>query len=133
MPKRSNRKKKTPPPPPAAPDPRVTVGTALCHAGLDERALGERWVRMLANLSDPAQRENATIQKLLLDALKECTRQLDNDHDQQRANVVVHLVHAVPRPPSRQAGALRPIPALPSAPPENEAVSTTDPQNQEPS
>ena len=107
--------------------PRVTVGSALCHAGLDELALGKRWARVIRNLSKVKHRENLAVQKLLFDALKECTRQLDNDHEPQRsANVIVRLVHAVPRPP-------RAVAALPAAPPENVPVPAIDPPSQEPS
>ena len=107
--------------------PRVTVGSALCHAGLDEFALGKRWVRVIRNLSKVKLRENLAVQKLLFDALKECTRQLDNDHEPQRsANVIVRLVHAVPRPP-------RAVAALPAAPPENVPIPAIDPPSQEPS
>jgi len=112
-----------PPAHPLVTAPRVTVGTALCHAGLDELALGQRWVDILGNLSDPKQRENTAIQKLLFDVLKECTRQLDSDHEQAGAgpNVVVRLVHAVPRPP-------RVLAALASAnPPDAEAAPTGAP------
>jgi hypothetical protein len=112
---------------PAPTEPRVTVGTALCHAGLDELAIGKRWVRVIRNLAQKKHRENLATQKLLFDVLKECTRQLDNDHEPAgAANVFVRLVHAVPRPP-------RVIAALASAnPPETESIPTNDPQQQEP-
>ena len=124
---RTARRAHTPPPPMTAP--RVTVGTALCHAGLDELALGERWVAILHNLCKDEHQKNATSQKLLFDVLKECTRQLDNDHEQAAAgaNVVVRLVHAVPRPPRVIAALATPNPAV------TETISTNEPQQQEPS
>jgi hypothetical protein len=97
---------------------RVTVGTALCEAGLDELALGKRWVRIIRNLAQKKYRENTAVQKLLFDVLKECTRQLDSDHEQGRAGapVIVHLVHAVARPPRViEAGSPAPLGAAPSA------------------
>jgi len=117
-----------PAPRPEPTGPRVTVGTALCHAGLDELAIGRRWVRVIRNLAQKKHRENPATQKLLFEVLKECTRQLDNDHEPAGAgaNVFVRLVHAVPRPP-------RVIAALASAnPPESESIPTNDPQQEEP-
>jgi len=104
--------------------PRVTVGAALCRAGLDELALGKRWLRIIRNLSRIEHRKNTAVQKLLFDVLKECTRQLDSDHEQQRAaNVVVQLVHAVPRPPVRQAGPPRVAAVLPGPNPPADGVA----------
>ena len=67
---------------------------------------------MVAELRQAGKRKGS-VEKLLVDVLKECSRQLDNSHPAHRsgdAPVIVQLIHTVARPP-------RPIPVLASANP----------------
>jgi hypothetical protein len=80
----------------------ITVGKALREKGLDEYAIADNWARVLGKLN--ANNSDAgVVQKLLVDVLKECSRQLETAHQFERAcaaiaPVTVRLVHAVARP-----------------------------------
>jgi hypothetical protein len=92
--------------------PRVSIGTALCEAGFDERAVARGLVNVVQSLAQPSSTDRGGATKLLVEVLKECSRQLDNTagHRAGEAPVVVQLVHTVSRP-------ARPVPALTSANP----------------
>src|SRR5579862_461028 len=92
---------------PLNPGPRVSIGTALCEAGFDERAVAREYVQVVQSLAQPKTTDRSGATKLLVDVLKECSRQLDSTagHRSGEAPVVVQLVHAVARP-------ARPAPAL---------------------
>lgn len=95
-----------------SPGPRVSIGTALWQSGFDERAVAKELVYVVQCLANPNAADRSGTKKLLLDALKECSRQLDSTaaHRAGDAPVIVQLVHTVSRP-------LRPAPALLSANP----------------
>jgi hypothetical protein len=87
--------------------PRVSIGTALCEAGFDERAVARQYVNVVQNLAQPNSTDRSGATKLLVDVLKECSRQLDSTggHRAGDGPVVVRLVHTVSRP-DRSAPAL---------------------------
>jgi hypothetical protein len=91
---------------------RVSIGTALCEAGFDERAVAMQYVNVVQNLAQPSTTDRGGATKLLVDVLKECSRQLDSTagHRSADAPVIVQLVHTVARP-------MRADPALTSANP----------------
>jgi hypothetical protein len=96
-----------------APGPRISIGTALCQVGVDERAVARGFAQVLGSLSpDNVVSDKGGDKKLLVDVLKECSRQLDNSAGNRAgdAPVVVQLLHTVSRP-------VRPAPALLSANP----------------
>lgn len=69
-------------------------------------------MQVVLQLAHPDATDRSGAKKLLVDVLKECSRQLDNSagHRAGDAPVIVQLVHTVSRPP-------RPAPALASANP----------------
>jgi hypothetical protein len=94
--------------------PRVSIGAALCEAGFDERAVASEYVKVVQSLARPESTDRSGATKLLVDVLKECSRQLDNTagHRSGDAPVIVQLVHTVSRPVRAV-----PAPALTSANP----------------
>lgn len=78
------------------------MGEALRRQGLDEHAVAGNWVDVVNKLTgdDP---EGGSVEKLLVDVLKECSRQLETGWAQAPersadAPVFVQLVHNVARP-----------------------------------
>ena len=91
------------------------LGDAFRKIGLDENALAAAYADALSKL----QRGNAddSVEKSLLDILKECARILDPPRPVDRSasidvNTIVQLVHKVDRP-ARQLPARAPAPELP--------------------
>jgi hypothetical protein len=77
------------------------LGEALRKSGLDEYTAAETMAGLIDNLKTDGQ------DKLLLDALKESFRVLDNARAERAAaasgaSVPVNLVHCVPRPGREQ-------------------------------
>ena len=107
--------------------PRVPIGDALCQAGFDEHAIAAEWIRIADMLIREC--EDGGNQKLLVDVLKECSRQLESAQERHHSgNVIVQLVHTVSRPPrvvAALASANPPVtvevPAAEPAPPETPA------------
>jgi len=81
---------------------RVAMGEALRREGLDERMVAETYASVVATLKDKSDK-NGSVQKLLVDVLKEFARHLDPSRPTDRSGtgdtpVTVQLIHAVPRP-----------------------------------
>jgi hypothetical protein len=79
----------------------MSIGSALCHVGLDEIAVAEQWAEVITKLSAGDAKDRGGAKKLLFDVLKECSRYLDNAHENLRAAnapVFVQLIHKVSRP-----------------------------------
>ena len=81
---------------------RMSIGDALRRKGIDEHTIARNYKHVMVKLkaNDP---EAGTVQKLFVDVLKECSRQLEASDESARAPsrdapVIVHLVHNVPRP-----------------------------------
>jgi len=93
------------------PGPRIHIGEALRQCGLDEYAIAKTYVHVMAQLTTKNP-DGGVVAKLLVDVLKECSRQIEASQPPSRATadapVIVQLVHAVSRP----------IRALPPAPAE---------------
>lgn len=89
--------------------PRIPIGEALRQCGLDEYAIAKTYVHVMAQLTTKNP-DGGVVAKLLVDVLKECSRQIEASQPPARANadapVIVQLVHAVSRP----ARALPPAP-----------------------
>ncbi len=120
---RNKRKRRKPPRRVPMPAPRVSIGAALRQAGFDEHAIARQWVRVVSKLTKTDAADRNGVQKLLVDVLKECSRQVDSANQPYRsgdAPVIVQLVHTVSRPP-RVLAAL--ASANPPATPEASAVA----------
>lgn len=114
-----------------APAPRVSIGAALRQAGFDEHAIARQWMRVVGKLTKRDAADRNGVQKLLVDVLKECSRQVDSANQPYRsgdAPVIVQLVHTVSRPP-RVLAALASAnpPAAPDA--STAAEETTAPES----
>jgi hypothetical protein len=96
------------------------MGEALRRQGLDEHELAGNWVHVVETLKG-VRSKSGGIEKLLVDVLKECTRQLEAE-SQRRADssgsapVIVQLIHKVERPPRPAALPALPPPAIDIAP-----------------
>ena len=91
------------------PGPRIAIGEALRERGLDEYTIADIYVRVVGKLAAGGS-DSGGVQKLLVDVLKECSRQIEASQPPMRsanpdAPVIVQLVHTVTRP----------VRALPSA------------------
>ncbi len=90
--------------------PRIPIGEALRQCGLDEYAIAKTYVHVMGQLTTKNP-DGGVVAKLLVDVLKECSRQIEASQPPVRANadapVIVQLVHAVSRP----TRALPPAPA----------------------
>src|SRR5271154_56294 len=84
------------------PGPRIAIGEALRQRGLDEYAIADTYVHVVGQLT--AQNpDSGGVQKLLVDGLKESSRQIETPQPPLRsanpnAPVIVQLVHNVTRP-----------------------------------
>jgi len=80
--------------------PRVSVGNALCEVGFDEHAVAQQWVRLVRRLNRRGADNRSGRRRLLVDVLKECSRQLNHSLERRTADspTFVQLVHAVSRP-----------------------------------
>jgi hypothetical protein len=83
------------------PGPRIPIGEALRQSGLDEYAIAKTYVHVMGQLTTKNP-DGGAVQKLLVDVLKECSRQIEASQPPARANadapVIVHLLHTVSRP-----------------------------------
>lgn len=91
------------------PGPRIAIGEALRERGLDEYTIADTYVHVVGKLT-AGKSDSGGVQKLLVDVLKECSRQIEASQPPMRsanpdAPVIVQLVHTVTRP----------VRALPSA------------------
>jgi hypothetical protein len=79
---------------------RVRLGEAFRKAGLDEQTVAETYVGVVGALREKTTQD--TVQKLLVDVLKECSRVLDQprgtDPGANEAPAIVELHHSVARP-----------------------------------
>lgn len=79
---------------------RLRLGEAFRKAGLDEQTVAETYVIVVERLRGKI-REN-TVQKLLVDVLKECSRVLDPPRNANAGTTdqptIVELHHSIPRP-----------------------------------
>jgi hypothetical protein len=77
------------------------MGEALRRQGLDEHALAGNWVHVVEQLKK-GEAEAGNVEKLLVDVLKECSRQLEAEAEQASKGSgdapPVQLVHKVHRP-----------------------------------
>jgi hypothetical protein len=78
------------------------MGEALRRQGLDEHVVAGRWVHVVEKLTGDKPGAGG-VEKILVDVLKECTRQLDSDAEasersRAEAPVIVQLLHKVHRP-----------------------------------
>jgi hypothetical protein len=86
------------------------MGEALRRQGLDEHAVAGNWVHVVNRLTGNEPGDGG-VEKLLVDVLKECSRQLEAEAEQASersggdAFAIVQLVHKVDRP-------VRPAPQL---------------------
>jgi hypothetical protein len=85
------------------PGPRIPIGEALRVHGLDEHAIAENFANVVGKLKDKTD-QSGSVEKLLVDVLKDCARHLDASAPAPRSAsgdvpVIVHLVHNVQRPP----------------------------------
>jgi hypothetical protein len=87
--------------PDGPPGPRIPIGEALRQMGLDEFAIASTYVHVVGKLT-AEESDAGGVHKLLVDVLKECSRQIEASQPPARANadapVIVQLVHAVSRP-----------------------------------
>ncbi len=87
--------------PDGPPGPRIPIGEALRQSGLDEYAIANTYVHVVGKLT-AENPDSGGVEKLLVDVLKECSRQIEASQPPARANadapVIVQLVHAVSRP-----------------------------------
>jgi hypothetical protein len=84
--------------------PRIPIGEALRERGIDERAIAGNYVYVLGKLTEQ-ESDKGGVQKLLVDVLKECSRQIEASSPPPRASVapvIVQLVHNVTRPARAQ-------------------------------
>ncbi len=83
------------------PGPRVSIGEALRQHGVDEHVVAENYVHVLGKLT-AENPDSGGVQKLLVDLLKEFSRQIEASQPPARASadapVIVQLVHSIARP-----------------------------------
>jgi hypothetical protein len=79
---------------------RVRLGEAFRKAGLDEQTVAETYVGVVEKLREKSAGD--TVQKLLVDVLKECSRVLEPPRSGSPSGIetptIVELHHNVPRP-----------------------------------
>jgi len=78
----------------------VRIGDALRQSGLDEWTVAGGYVGVVDKLTNKSN-ANDSVEKLLVDVLKECSRHLEPPHSADAppdAPVIVKLVHTVSRP-----------------------------------
>ncbi len=75
----------------------MVMGEALRREGLDERTVAERYATVVSRLEkDPG--DIASGDKLLVEILKECSRQMEATQPAGESAIQVQLVHNVERP-----------------------------------
>ena len=78
----------------------VRIGDALRRSGLDEWTIAGGYVDVVDKLTNKS-KTNDSVEKLLVDVLKECSRHLEPPRSADAppdAPVIVKLVHSVSRP-----------------------------------
>jgi hypothetical protein len=104
------------------PGQRVRMGEALRIKGIDEHSVAEAYAGVVGMLKDKAVASDS-VDKLLVDILKECSKHLEEDSKAAGgAPVQVRLIHNVARP-QRNAAA-----AAPSAPSDSATNATEEDQ-----
>jgi len=88
----------------------VPIGEALRKQGLDEHMIAGAYVEVVDNLKGP--RKAGSNEKLLVEVLKECTRQIEATQPVAEGAIQVQLVHNVERP-TRTPAAETAVPAEP--------------------
>lgn len=76
---------------------RVPMGEALRKQGLDEHTVAERYANVVSRLEKNPSNVGSG-DKLLVEILKECTRQIEAAQPVGEGGVQVQLVHSVERP-----------------------------------
>ena len=75
----------------------MAIGDALRKHGLDEHTVAERYANVVSRLEkDPG--DIASGDKLLVEILKECSRQMEATQPASEGAIQVQLVHNVERP-----------------------------------
>jgi len=78
----------------------MSIGQALRTHGLDEHKIADTYVHVVGKLTGGEETAGA-VEKLLVDVLKECSKQIEMAQESQRGPAgptIVQLVHNVPRP-----------------------------------
>lgn len=87
---------------PIGPRERVRIGQAMRERGLDERLIAEMFANVVGKLHENNSRDSGSVQKLLVDVLKECSRHLDPPReagrDSNEGPATIILIHEVDRP-----------------------------------
>lgn len=87
---------------PASPRERVRIGQAMRERGLDERLIAEMFANVVGKLHENNSSDSGSVQKLLVDVLKECSRHLDPPREAGRETsegpATIILIHEVDRP-----------------------------------
>lgn len=78
------------------------MGEALRKQGLDEHTIAGTYVQVVDNLKST--KKAGSSEKLLVEILKECTRQIEAAQPVSDGAVQVQLVHNVERPARKAAG-----------------------------
>jgi hypothetical protein len=85
----------------------MQMGEALRREGLDERTVAERYANVVSRLEkDPG--DIASGDKLLVEILKECSRQMEATPPAGEGSIQVQLVHNVERPARKLAAEAEP-------------------------
>jgi len=75
---------------------KLWIGEAMRARGLDETKVAETYAAVLDTLIE--KKPSSTIEKLLVDVLKECTRLLEPPTGEESKPARIRLVHKVARP-----------------------------------
>ena len=87
---------------PNTPRERVRIGQAMRERGLDEHLIAEMFAAVVGKLHENNSSDSGSVQKLLVDVLKECSRHLDPPReagrDTSEGPATIILIHEVDRP-----------------------------------
>jgi hypothetical protein len=87
---------------PTGPRERVRIGQAMRERGLDEHLIAEMFAAVVGKLHENNSSDSGSVQKLLVDVLKECSRHLDPPReagrDTSEGPATIILIHEVDRP-----------------------------------
>jgi hypothetical protein len=87
---------------PVSPRERVRIGQAMRERGLDEHLIAEMFAAVVGKLHENSSSDSGSVQKLLVDVLKECSRHLDPPREAGRESsegpAAIILIHEVDRP-----------------------------------
>ena len=83
------------------------MGEALRKQGLDEHTVAERYANVVSRL-EKNPKDVGSGDKLLVEILKECTRQIEAAQPASDGTVQVRLVHNVERPARKSADVTKP-------------------------